>query len=933
MGSSDESDSDDGFDSCSDGGFEDARSALSDPPSWSGRGVDNDGSDEGSEDGFESPEEFEDARSVLSDLSSMSLNTHATAGTLPDADDLGLDDEDRLASSSEKSASGTRATADSDDRRGWKDTNLDAGAAAGRLNADRAARKTRERRERLVRLELERDVSARDVVPSDRALFLEEGHEGADGVDGRADRRADGSRAHVRHVRRYTAPPKAPATTLDDEGLRKERAANGVPARKPIASSSSSSDDDEDPWSRTIRQNDEARIAGPTLQPTGRRLSRDGSFEWRHHREFQPLPTVDSRLSLLNSGESGSSVDTETIQRTPENSRELQRPGTSGGVRRHPATNLSGGRPRHRASGGAGPDNDRSRSLRSDPSSASYPVHAAAYYGDVDALRTALHDARAADRKDGIDGTHERSALRRLDPCGNSALHVAVTRRSRSALATMLEDEYDFPLDARSSAGWTPLQEAVHMGSRTMCRQLFVKTMDRSKRQFERKKPKLLATLASLPDFRMKIHWEFGSMVFGPIVRAYAPQDTYEITKRGTQLRIDGTLKGMEDPDENGGGILPKWRRGKFSLVFEGKDGDSRLLFLDHVKRECVDVGNEPEETSAEERDRIDNEVDVMMEEGPTKRKYRADDVVFKPVKAWLGGTKREKVGEWSTEVYEASGKMAKRKVTRNGAYKVNGTFSEYLASFKEGAADIVVDRRVNDFQEAESEEEDEDDVPGGTQVNARKPTAPSPDTRPTSAVPGSRDRRERGAPVRVGPTDSNREPPPPLTAKQKWKAERARKKREGKDEKPRRVTARCWLAHEFPMTVDDMLPILDVMSHANKHLNKANRLIQYWRADHGGAFPVKVTVPIAMTVYVVMRFKDFARLPATDDGMSGLPTDHFEVPRGFVLKSLDQALKEAEEEEAAKAKARAERERVRRKGKKPSSKSKGDGTLDNSSD
>jgi hypothetical protein len=232
MGSSDESDSDDGFDSCSDGGFEDARSALSDPPSWSGRGVDNDGSDDGSEDGFESPEEFEDARSVLSDLSSMSLNTHATAGTLPDADDLGLDDEDRLASSSEKSASGTRATADSDDRRGCKGTNLDAGAAAGRLNADRAARKTRERRERMVRLELERDVSARDVVPSDRALFLEEGHEGADGVDGRADRRADGSRAHVRHVRRYTAPPKAPATTLDDEGLRKERAANGVPAEK-----------------------------------------------------------------------------------------------------------------------------------------------------------------------------------------------------------------------------------------------------------------------------------------------------------------------------------------------------------------------------------------------------------------------------------------------------------------------------------------------------------------------------------------------------------------------------------------------------------------------------------------------------------------------------------------------------------------------------
>ena len=86
------------------------------------------------------------------------------------------------------------------------------------------------------------------------------------------------------------------------------------------------------------------------------------------------------------------------------------------------------------------------------------------------------------------------------------------------------------------------------------------------------------------------------------------------------------------------GRILPRWRRGRFSLVFEGKAGDSRLLFLDHEKSECVDVGNEPEETTEEERDRIDNEVDVMLEEGPSKRKYRADDVNFNPVKAWLGG-------------------------------------------------------------------------------------------------------------------------------------------------------------------------------------------------------------------------------------------------------------------------------------------------------
>ena len=135
---------------------------------------------------------------------------------------------------------------------------------------------------------------------------------------------------------------------------------------------------------------------------------------------------------------------------------------------------------------------------------------------------------------------------------------------------------------------------ALHLGDRRLVKTLFKKQIDRSKRDFERKKPVLLATLQSLPDFRMKIHWEFGSMVFGPMLRRYAPSDTYEVTKRGSQLRMDGTLKGVEtEEDGTSRSVLPKWKRGPFSLLFEGKTGDSRLLFVDHEKKEAVDAGDE----------------------------------------------------------------------------------------------------------------------------------------------------------------------------------------------------------------------------------------------------------------------------------------------------------------------------------------------------
>jgi hypothetical protein len=33
------------------------------------------------------------------------------------------------------------------------------------------------------------------------------------------------------------------------------------------------------------------------------------------------------------------------------------------------------------------------------------------------------------------------------------------------------------------------------------------------------------------------------ALVFGPMLRRYAPSDTYDVTKRGSQLRMDGTLK------------------------------------------------------------------------------------------------------------------------------------------------------------------------------------------------------------------------------------------------------------------------------------------------------------------------------------------------------------------------------------------------------
>lgn len=65
------------------------------------------------------------------------------------------------------------------------------------------------------------------------------------------------------------------------------------------------------------------------------------------------------------------------------------------------------------------------------------------------------------------------------------------------------------------------------------------------------------------------------------VIRRFAPYDTYAITKRGRRVRIDGTLMGL---DARRSGLLPQWRRGAFSILFDGSDSKLRTLFVNREK-------------------------------------------------------------------------------------------------------------------------------------------------------------------------------------------------------------------------------------------------------------------------------------------------------------------------------------------------------------
>jgi hypothetical protein len=63
------------------------------------------------------------------------------------------------------------------------------------------------------------------------------------------------------------------------------------------------------------------------------------------------------------------------------------------------------------------------------------------------------------------------------------------------------------------------------------------------------------------------------------VLRAYAPSDTYDISKRGSHVRVDGTLRGADEERNEFGepkSMLPKWKRGAFSMLFVGVKEEDR---------------------------------------------------------------------------------------------------------------------------------------------------------------------------------------------------------------------------------------------------------------------------------------------------------------------------------------------------------------------
>lgn len=134
---------------------------------------------------------------------------------------------------------------------------------------------------------------------------------------------------------------------------------------------------------------------------------------------------------------------------------------------------------------------------------------------------------------------------------------------------------------ARTPEGFEAVQVAALTSNPDLVRAAVISFLSETDAAFERRLPTLQRALAELPDFVMRISWEFTSWV--PGLSRLLPNDAWYVSKRGSSLRLDSTLLGMN-------GL--KWERGSISLILWGSDRPrpGATFVLDNEARTAADA-------------------------------------------------------------------------------------------------------------------------------------------------------------------------------------------------------------------------------------------------------------------------------------------------------------------------------------------------------
>jgi hypothetical protein len=257
-----------------------------------------------------------------------------------------------------------------------------------------------------------------------------------------------------------------------------------------------------------------------------------------------------------------------------------------------------------------------------------YPLHRAVWANESHVVAQLL--AGGAD-------TEER------DLHGATALLLALRLPGRHACAHALLDS-GAKCDLKSGENFHLMDECVELGDELLVSRVYQHLHRETFAAWVERRPLLLQSLEACPDFSLEMKWKLKSGgLLKPFIKAFAPHDTYKITKRGSMVRVDSTIVGFSK--------MMKAKRGSISLLMcSDREPPNDIWLVDRKQKTAKPLLN-PELTT----EQLSSAVARLMQVG--EQPTESMDVSVQPGESSFAPktpAKTAKVQSWDAKLYVA---------------------------------------------------------------------------------------------------------------------------------------------------------------------------------------------------------------------------------------------------------------------------------------
>lgn len=525
-------------------------------------------------------------------------------------------------------------------------------------------------------------------------------------------------------------------------------------------------------------------------------------------------------------------------------------------------------------------------------------------------IRTEADSLAEEEKVDAISAVIDR---RDSIPNRETPLHLAVKLGDETAIEMLMNAGADWSL--QNEQGWNALQEAICNRQEVIARTIVRHYQPLAWAKWRRRLPRLVATMRRMRDFYMEITFHFESSVI-PFISRIAPSDTYNIWKRGANLRADMTLAGFD-------GF--RIQRSDQSILFlgdgseDGRAPPGSLCIVSHKDKEIINAldGVGSEVTEAE----VKHEVETMSKTNIFRPGINVTEAILLPQLTWRRQEKSEMVGSWKAKVYEMHNVVVSIKSRR-----VPGAISddEFFSSSNETETDsnelneILTEEEKKQLEAAlkmdsydGTNEGGNDGLGGHRHSCCEYKEIPIHDTNGCKNVETKHEKKgwfggwrkkdqkhegqEKFAPPRSSVSRGERmddlangspSRAPIKPARHSVDVVRGNESRGGRDNKTsssrssegenRRKDGNqeneyrkglrpiLWLSTNFPLRIEELLPLLDILANKVKAIRRLRELLTTKLPM--GTFPVKVALPVVPTIRVVVTFTKFEELPPLEE-------------------------------------------------------------------